>query len=128
MAKSAPLGAGRVVAFVAISSAERAKAFYRDKLGLRLVGEDGFAVVFDAHGTTLRATLVGEVVVAPYTVLGWAVPDIVAAAKALSEVGIEFLRFGGMAQDELGVWTAPGGAKVAWFKDPDGHTLSISEH
>lgn len=65
---------------------------------------------------------------APYTVLGWAVPDIAEAVAALAQRGVAFTRYDGMAQDELGVWTAPGGAKVAWFRDPDGNTLSISQH
>jgi len=32
-----------------------------------------------------------------------------------------------MTQDDLGIWTTPSGAKVAWFKDPDGNTLSVGE-
>jgi hypothetical protein len=68
------------------------------------------------------------VVSASYTVLGWQVPNIVAAAKALSQSGVRFEYYSGMQQDELGIWSSPGGASVAWFKDPDGNTLSISQH
>lgn len=103
--------------------------FYRDMLGLPLVSEEmPFALVFDAHGTTLRVTVVEKVVPAGYTVLGWQVPNIVAAAKALSQAGVRFERYSGMQQDEVAIWSSPGGASVAWFKDPDGNTLSISQH
>lgn len=119
-----------IVAFVATRDAERAKKFYRDTLGLRLVSDETpFALVFDAHGTMLRVTPVKELSPAAYSVLGWQVQDIIAAAKALKDAGVQFERYEGLQQDELGVWTAPGGAaKVAWFKDPDGNTLGISQH
>jgi catechol 2,3-dioxygenase-like lactoylglutathione lyase family enzyme len=76
----------------------------------------------------LRVTTVNDLKPAGYTVLGWQVPSATAAAEALQKAGVRFERYPGMEQDELGIWTAPGGAKVAWFKDPDGNTLSISEH
>ena len=119
-----------LIAFVATRDAERAKKFYRDTLGLTLVSDETpFALVFDAHGTMLRVTPVKELAPAVYTVLGWQVPDIYAAAKALQKAGVQFERYDGVPQDELGVWTAPGGAaRVAWFKDPDGNTLGISQH
>ena len=117
----------QLIAFVATTDLRRARFFYRDVLGLRLVGEDEFAVVFDAAGTTLRVTKVEAVIVAGYTVLGWRVEDIVFAARALIPRGVEFLMFPGMSQDDLGIWTAPGGARVASFKDPDGNTLSLTQ-
>ena len=118
-----------LIGFIAASDPERAKKFYRDTLGLPLVSEElPFALVFDAHGTMLRVTIVQEVFPARYTVLGWQAPDIVAAAKTLLEAGVRFERYPGMDQDELGIWTSPGGAQVAWFKDPDVNTLSISRH
>jgi len=118
-----------LIGFVAASDPERAKKFYRDTLGLPLVSEElPFALVFDAHGTMLRVAIVKEVAPARYTVLGWQVRDIIAAAKTLSEAGVRFERYPGMEQDELGIWHSPGGAQVAWFKDPDGNTLSISQH
>jgi hypothetical protein len=91
------------------------------------VSEDPFALVFDAHGTMLRVTNVAEVAAAQYTVLGWEVPNILAATKDLSAAGVKFERYPGLPQDELGIWTAPSGAKVAWFKDPDGNTLSLTQ-
>jgi len=116
-------------AFVPARDAERAKAFYRDTLRLPLVSEElPFALVFDAAGTPLRVTILQELNPAPFTVLGWQVPDIAAAVEGLRKSGVQFLRIPGLSQDDHGVWTAPGGAKVAWFKDPDGNTLSVSQH
>jgi catechol 2,3-dioxygenase-like lactoylglutathione lyase family enzyme len=123
------LNSCKLIAFVAARDASLAKAFYAGKLGIPLLSEDNFALVFDAFGTILRVTLVREVALAPYTVLGWEISDIEVAARELSAQGVELLRFPGMDQDDLGVWTAPGGAaRVAWFKDPDGNVLSISQH
>lgn len=118
-----------VIAFVATRDPDRAKKFYRDTLGLPLVSEElPFALVFDANGTMLRVTVVEKPSSAPYTVLGWKVPNITVAVEALQKTGVEFQRFPGMPQDDLGIWSAPGGAKVAWFRDPDGNTLSVSQH
>ena len=120
------LGSRKIVAFVATSSPAKAKRFYRDKLGLRLVEASPFALVFDAHGTMLRVTPVNKVATAGYTVLGWQVPEIVDAVKRLRKAGVRFERYDGMGQDKLGVWQSPSGARIAWFKDPDGNTLSIT--
>jgi catechol 2,3-dioxygenase-like lactoylglutathione lyase family enzyme len=127
MPAKSPLGSQKIMAFAATADPARAKAFYRDTLGLRLISEDGFALAFDVQGVMLRVTTVKSVAVAPYTVLGWQVEEIAATAKELQEAGVEFQRYKGLPQDELGVWQAPGGAKVAWFQDPDGNILSITE-
>jgi catechol 2,3-dioxygenase-like lactoylglutathione lyase family enzyme len=116
-----------VMAFVAARDAKRARRFYRDVLGLALESEDKFALTFDAAGTMLRVQIVDDLDAAPYTVLGWSVPDIAAAVKELVERGVSFERYAFMEQDPSGVWTAPSGARVAWFKDPDGNTLSITQ-
>ncbi len=121
------LGSHKLVAFVATRDPVRAKAFYGDTLGLRLLREDQFAVVFDAHGTMLRVSIVQELAPAKYTVLGWEVPDIVATVKELQNAGVKLEQFGFKDQDDLGIWAAPGGARVAWFKDPDGNTLSVTQ-
>lgn len=121
------LGSAELVAFVSTAEPGRAREFYAARLGLRLVEESPFALVFDAHGTMLRVTLVPDVVAAPYTVLGWTVPDIAAAIQHLAREGVEFDTYEGMGQDELAIWTSPGGAKVAWFRDPDGNTLSLTQ-
>jgi catechol 2,3-dioxygenase-like lactoylglutathione lyase family enzyme len=116
------------MAFAGVRDPERAKAFYRDTLGLQLVNEQlPFALVFDAQGIMLRVSIVEQVAAAPYTVLGWEVPDIAAAVKELGDAGVGFERFEGMKQDNLGVWKSPGGARVAWFKDPDGNLLSLTQ-
>jgi catechol 2,3-dioxygenase-like lactoylglutathione lyase family enzyme len=129
MANQFRLSDQSIIGFIATSDSDRARKFYRDTLGLPLVSEQlPFALVFDAHGTMLRVTIVKKVNPAGYTVLGWQVPDILAAAEALSRAGVQFERYQRMEQDELGIWSAPGGSKVAWFKDPDGNTLSISQH
>jgi catechol 2,3-dioxygenase-like lactoylglutathione lyase family enzyme len=127
MATQSALGSAKIMAFVATQAPAKAKAFYRGTLGLQLISEDNFALAFDAHGTMLRVTTVGKVAVAPYTVLGWQVQNIVATVTELVKAGVKFERYEGMGQDELGVWSAPSGAKIAWFKDPDGNTLSITE-
>ena len=121
------LGSRKLVAFVGTVDPVRAKAFYAGTLGLRLISEDPFALVFDAAGTKLRVSVVREVVPASYTVLGWLVPDIEQAVRELAQRSVVFRRFDGMTQDDLGIWTAPGGAKVAWFHDPDGNTLSLTK-
>ena len=122
------LAGSKVVAFLATSDVARAKAFYGEVLGLRLLSEDGFAVVFDSNGTTLRVAIVQEVVPAPYTVLGWDVHDITAIVRGLEAAGVVFERYAWLQQDDLGIWNSPSGAKVAWFKDLDGNVLSVSQH
>ena len=121
------LGSSPVIAFAATTDARRAKAFYAGTLGLRLTGEDPFALVFDAGGTMLRVATVPAVKLAGYTVLGWQVRDIDRAVRDLAEKGVAFQRYDGMPQDEQGIWTSPGGARIAWFLDPDGNTLSLTE-
>jgi catechol 2,3-dioxygenase-like lactoylglutathione lyase family enzyme len=116
-----------VVAFVPTVDLERARSFYEGVLGLAVLDHNPAACVVDAHGTDVRVTLVEQLTPAPFTVLGWSVPDIRAAISELSDRGVTFERFDGIDHDELGAWTAPGGARVAWFRDPDGNTLSITQ-
>lgn len=123
MLRKAPL-----VAFVATARPDAARAFYAEVLGLELTSDDQFALVFDAGGTTLRVAKVEQLQPAPFTVLGWLVDDIESAAADLSARGVQFERYGEwMQQDAHGIWSAPGGARIAWFKDPDGNTLSITQ-
>jgi catechol 2,3-dioxygenase-like lactoylglutathione lyase family enzyme len=123
-----PLTESDLVAFVSTAQPAEAMKFYRGVLGLPLVDESRFALVFDANGTMLRVSIVAEVSPAPYTVLGWAVKDIAGAIDALLEAGVTFKRFDGMAQDERGIWQSPSSAQVAWFADPDGNVLSLTQH
>jgi catechol 2,3-dioxygenase-like lactoylglutathione lyase family enzyme len=129
MSQLSALGKYNIIGFVSIVDVPRAKGFYRDTLGLRLVMEElPFALVFEANGIMLRLGMAKEIAPAHGTVLGWQVPEIAATVKNLAQAGVSFERYEGMDQDELSIWTSPTGAKVAWFKDPDGNTLSISEH
>lgn len=117
-----------IVAFIATNDARRAKTFYRDVLGLPLHEDSDFALVFEARGTMLRVQKTQGHTPAPHTALGFAVPDIAADVRALGARGVTFERFAGMDQDALGIWTPPdSGAKVAWFKDPDGNLLSLTQ-
>jgi catechol 2,3-dioxygenase-like lactoylglutathione lyase family enzyme len=125
------LGSTDIIAFVPTRSPEKARAFYEKTLGLRFVSDDQFALVFDANAVMLRVVNVSgvrEFKPAPFTILGWSVDDIARTVKDLHEKGVSFERYEGMQQDKLGVWSSPSGAKVAWFKDPDGNVLSVTEH
>jgi catechol 2,3-dioxygenase-like lactoylglutathione lyase family enzyme len=122
------LGSTNVVAFVPTKDSARARAFYEGVLGLTFVKDDGFAMVLDANGIMVRVAKAGEFTPAPFTILGWQVTGIEKVVAGLQGKGVAFERFGFFKQDELGIWTAPTGDKVAWFKDPDGNVLSVSEH
>jgi len=117
----------KLVAFAATVSQAAAKKFYGDILGLPLLSEDNYALEFNANGTVLRVTNVRELKPHEFTVLGWSTEDISSTIKALNQKGVFFEKYDFLEQDDLGIWTAPGGTKVAWFKDPDGNLLSLSE-
>ena len=121
------LQAGEVIAFAASADLRRARVFYEQVLGLRVTEQNDFACVFDVNGTMLRVTAVAEVARPGYTVLGWRIADNATTARGLAERGVAFLRYDGMDQDENGVWTTPGGDKIAWFADPDGNVLSLTQ-
>jgi catechol 2,3-dioxygenase-like lactoylglutathione lyase family enzyme len=121
------LGSSQLVGFVATTDLDRAGRFYEGVLGLAPIYESPIVRVFNANGTKLRVTLVDELVPAPFTVLGWTVNDIEASVRSLQAKVVAFERFPGMEQDELGVWTTPGGDRVAWFRDPDGNVLSLTQ-
>jgi catechol 2,3-dioxygenase-like lactoylglutathione lyase family enzyme len=121
------LGSGDLVGFIASTDLVRSSAFYGDVLGLERLDENPFASVFDANGTLLRVTLVDQVAPAQYTILGWSVVELEERIRILTDRGVVFERFPGMAQDSLGIWTSPSGDRVAWFKDPDGNVLSLSQ-
>jgi catechol 2,3-dioxygenase-like lactoylglutathione lyase family enzyme len=121
------LSTSPLVGFLATKAPHRARQFYEDVLGLRLVADEPFALVFDANGTMLRFQKVEQTVTLPYTALGWQVDDIAGTVRELSAKGVAFERYASMEQDEVGVWTSPGGARVAWFKDPDANLLSLTQ-
>ncbi|HEY2489838.1 MAG TPA: VOC family protein [Streptosporangiaceae bacterium] len=114
------------IGFVPVRDLAVARAFYEGTLGLRVVDDTPFALVLDAGGTMLRFTPVPGLSARPFTVAGWNVPDIGAVVRALAGRGVQFVRYDGLAQDDLGLWTTPGGDQVAWFNDPDGNTLSLT--
>jgi catechol 2,3-dioxygenase-like lactoylglutathione lyase family enzyme len=118
----------KLIAFCATVDDKRARAFYEDVVGLKFVEDSPYAVVFDAWGTALRIQKVDKLTPHPFTQLGFAVDDIRAAVKELKGRGVVFQRIGLPGQDDDGVWASPAGAFVAWFKDPDGNTLSLTEH
>jgi catechol 2,3-dioxygenase-like lactoylglutathione lyase family enzyme len=114
-------------AFVPTVRPDEAKRFYGDVLGLKLLSEDGFALEYDAGGILLRVIIVQELTPQPFTVLGWNVSNIASIIKQLNQKGVTCMRYDFMEQDDLGIWNSPGGSKVAWFKDPDGNVLSLTE-
>jgi catechol 2,3-dioxygenase-like lactoylglutathione lyase family enzyme len=121
------LGGADLIGFVPTTDLARARTFYVDTLGLSVIDEDPYALGLDANGTMLRVTTVPELQPAGYTVCGWRVDDIAATVRQLGERGVGFARYDGMDQDELGVWTSPSGANTAWFADPDGNVLSLTQ-
>jgi len=122
------LGTTDIIAFVPTKDSAKARAFYESVLGLRFVSEDGFALLFNANGIMVRVVKAQQFTPVQHTILGWQVKGIEKVVSRLQEHGVYFERFGFFKQDDLGIWTAPNGDKVAWFKDPDGNTLSVSEH
>lgn len=121
------LTAANIVAFVSTSDADRSRDFYEGVLGLRLIRSTPLALIFDARGTMLRVTIVEDLEPAAFTVLGWQVADIDHTVVQLGGRGVAFERFADIEQDESGIWEAPDGGLVAWFRDPDGNLLSITE-
>jgi predicted enzyme related to lactoylglutathione lyase len=115
------LGKQNIMAFVATTDASKARPFYEQMLGLKVTGSDPYAVSFDANGITLRLSIVRELKPAPYSILSWVVSDIHSVISGLTANKVVF------EQDEAGVWTAPDGTQVAWFKDPDGNLLSLTQ-
>jgi catechol 2,3-dioxygenase-like lactoylglutathione lyase family enzyme len=123
-----PLADARPVAMITTGDRKAAEAFYAAALGLRRKGDDGFAALFDLAGVTLRLTEVPGYAAPPHPVLGWEVPDIEAAVAALAAKGIVMNIYEGLGQDPSGIWTAPDGScKVAFFSDPDGNGLSLTQ-
>ena len=117
----------QVMAFVATTQPEKARAFYCDVLGLPCEEDGPIALIVKTANATLRIQKIEAFAPLPFTVLGWKVGDIRSTVKQLLGHGVKFERFPGMSQDDLGIWVAPGGAMVCWFKDPDGNLLSLTQ-
>jgi len=121
------LNNANIKAFVPTTKPAEARLFYKDILGLKLLLEDDYALEFEANGILLRVAIVPELNPHAFTILGWNVPDIASTIRSLNDKGIECKQYDFMEQDSLGVWTSPNGSKVAWFNDPDGNVLSLTE-
>lgn len=117
-----------ITAFLPTVKPEEAKRFYMNSLGLKLVSEDDYALEFEGGGVALRITIVEEFKPHPFTVLGFKINDIVSQALSISKKGVAFIRYDHFEQDDLGIWTAPSMAKIAWFTDPDGNLLSLTQY
>jgi catechol 2,3-dioxygenase-like lactoylglutathione lyase family enzyme len=115
------------VLFLATTNAERSRAFYEQVLGLAFVADEPPALVFRVGERMLRIQKVQRVHAAPYTALGWTVSDIRKTARDLRAAGVVFQRYDGLKQDDEGIWASPGGALVAWFQDPEGQVLSLTQ-
>ena len=123
------LASSRIVGVIPTRDSKLARGFYEGKLGFRFVSDDQFALVMMAGETMLRISKVPkELVPAAFTILGWEAKDIEAMVRWLQGRGVAFQKYPFIQDQELGIWTAPGGDKVAWFKDPDGNVLSVSQH
>ena len=117
----------RLIAFVATAKPRESKAFYRDALGLRFVEETSFSLVFLSGEAMIRIQKVAEIVLAPDTAMGWEVDALDARVAELSDKGVVFELFEGIEQDSACIWAAPDGTRVAWFRDPDGNLLSLTQ-
>lgn len=114
------------MAFIPVSNLEIAQSFYVDVLGLHVVERSPFALVIDVSGTMLRLAKVDNLQPQPFTIAGWQVSDMKKSIGALANRGVDFIRYEGMDQDEVGIWLTPNGDEVAWFRDLDGNTLSLT--
>jgi catechol 2,3-dioxygenase-like lactoylglutathione lyase family enzyme len=122
------LESAHAVAFVPATGLDRARDFYEGTPGLQVQDVSGFACVFRMAGATLRVAQVSELAPQPFTVLGWEIRAIHETIAGLAARGVQMIRYKGMDQDPAGVWTTPGGDQVAWFRDPDGNVLSLTQH
>jgi catechol 2,3-dioxygenase-like lactoylglutathione lyase family enzyme len=122
------LSAGKLIGFVPTKDSARSREFYEGKLGFNFVSDDQFALVMQAGKSMIRIAKAGKFTPAQYTVMGWEVTDIEAVVKWLNGRGVSFEKYPFVQDQERGIWTTPNGDKVAWFKDPDGNVLSLSQH
>ena len=122
------LASGKLIGFVPTKNSKRAREFYEGKLGFKFVSDDQFALVMQAGKSMIRIVKGAKFMPAQYTVMGWEVTDVEAMVKWLNKRGVEFEKYPFVEDQETGIWTTPNGDKVAWFKDPDGNVLSLSQH
>lgn len=122
------LATSKMMGFVPTKDSRKAREFYEGKLGFQFVSDDEYALVMRAGQTMIRISKGANFTPAPYTVLGWEAQDIEAIVRWLTGRGVLFEKYPFVQDQELGIWTAPSGDRVAWFKDPDGNVLSVSQH
>ena len=122
------LASSKIIGFVPTKDSAKARSFYEGKLGVQFVSDDMFALVVRAGETVIRIAKAQDFTPATYTVLGWEVSNIEEVVAWLQKRGVAFEKYPFVQDKELGIWTAPTGDKVAWFKDPDGNVLSVSQH
>lgn len=125
------LGSAEIIAFIPTTKPREARLFYESTLGLEFVDEDAYALVFNANGVAVRVANVSSeknFTPAQFTILGWAVNSIDDAVRDLADKGVVFEQYRALEQDPLGIWESPSGARIAWFKDPEGNILSITEY
>ena len=122
------LSSSKLIGFVPTKDSQKARAFYEGKLGFQFVSDDQFALVMRVGETMIRIAKAQDFTPAPYTVMGWEVRDIETIVRWLTQRGVVFEKYPFVQDRELGIWTTPGGDKVAWFKDADGNVLSVSQH
>ena len=122
------LSSSKLIGFVPTKDSQKARAFYEGRMGFQFVSDDQFALVVRAGETMIRIAKAQDFTPAPYTVMGWEVLDIEAVVRWLTRRGVAFEKYPFVQDHELGIWTAPGGDKIAWFKDADGNVLSVSQH
>ena len=122
------LSTGKLIGFVPTKDSARSREFYEGKLGFKFVSDDQFALVMQAGESMIRIAKAGKFTPAQYTVMGWEVTDIEAMVKWLNERGVTFEKYPFVQDQKSGIWTTPNGDKIAWFKDPDGNVLSLSQH
>lgn len=116
------------ISFIATTKPEMAKTFYGDILGLVLREQSPYALVFGDGANMLRVQIVAELTPASHTVHGWQVTDLDREIADLTDKGVAFLKFDQLPQDASGIWTSPDGHKIAWFKDPSGNILSMTQY
>jgi catechol 2,3-dioxygenase-like lactoylglutathione lyase family enzyme len=122
------LHSGKLIGFLLTTDYDKARAFYEGKLGLKFVSLDQFALVLHSGEQMIRIAKVEEFTAFQSTVLGWQVDDVEATVNWLQFQGVQTEKYPFVADKKLGIWKAPSGDKIAWFKDPDGNVLSVSHH
>jgi catechol 2,3-dioxygenase-like lactoylglutathione lyase family enzyme len=122
------LSSSNLIGFLVTKDYDKARAFFEAQLGFEFVSVDQFALVMQAGAHMIRVSKVPNFTPARNTVLGWQVEDIEALVSWLKQRGVIFEKYPFIQDPEIGIWTAPSGDKVAWFKDPDGNVLSVSRH